>query len=70
MQNSTPGVLHSIYTPVPSIFSGGYFCSYDTMHLTWGVLVMQNLNQKGSLTNDHCAGYLRMLCRMVISLRY
>ncbi|KAF8432120.1 hypothetical protein L210DRAFT_3507605 [Boletus edulis BED1] len=33
-----PGVLHSVYTPVPSIFSGGYFYSYNTMHLTQGYL--------------------------------
>ncbi|KAF8414637.1 hypothetical protein L210DRAFT_3658740 [Boletus edulis BED1] len=65
-----PGVLHSVYTPVPSIFSGGYFYSYDTMHLTRGVLALSNVEQKGSLTNDHRAGYLRTLCRMVIGLRY
>ncbi|KAG8220308.1 hypothetical protein J3R82DRAFT_3500 [Butyriboletus roseoflavus] len=29
-----PGVLHSVYTPVPSIFNGGYFYNYETMHLT------------------------------------
>ncbi|KAF8449185.1 hypothetical protein L210DRAFT_3640789 [Boletus edulis BED1] len=35
-----PGALHSVYTPVPFIFSGGYFYSYNTMHLIWEVLAM------------------------------
>ncbi|KAF8119270.1 hypothetical protein EV363DRAFT_1074350, partial [Boletus edulis] len=65
-----PGVLHSVYTPVRSIFSGGYFYRYDTMHLTPGVLQIQNLDQEGTLTDDHRPGFLRTTYRTVVALRY
>ena len=65
-----PGVLHCVYTPVASIFSGGYFYTYDTMHITRAVLSLPTLDDKGSLTNDERPGYLRTLCRMLIALRY
>ncbi|KAG8221214.1 hypothetical protein J3R82DRAFT_2792 [Butyriboletus roseoflavus] len=63
-----PGVLHSIYTPVPSIFNGGYFYNYETMHLTRAALSSSSEEDKNSLTNDHRPGYFRTLCRMVIAL--
>lgn len=65
-----PGVLHTVYTPVPSIFSGGYFYNYETMHLTRAVLFMKSVEEKGSLTNDERPGFFRTLCRMLIALRY
>ncbi|KAG6370433.1 hypothetical protein JVT61DRAFT_12048 [Boletus reticuloceps] len=70
MMFQPPGVLHSVYTLVPSIFSGGYFYSYDTMHLTRAVLSMRTMDQQGSRTNDHRTGFLWTLCWMVIALRY
>lgn len=65
-----PGVLHCVYTPVSSIFTGGYFYSYETMHLTRAVLSMPSLEEQDSLTNDERPGFLRTLCRMLIALRY
>ncbi|KAG8214274.1 hypothetical protein J3R82DRAFT_9218 [Butyriboletus roseoflavus] len=65
-----PGVMHCVYTPVPSIFSGGYFYNYQTMHLTRAVLSMSTLDDPNSLTNDERPGFIRTLCRMLIALRY
>ncbi|KAF8134211.1 hypothetical protein EV363DRAFT_1160900 [Boletus edulis] len=65
-----PGVLHCVYTPVPSIVSGGYFYHYETMHLTRATLSMIPVDKPGSLTNDDRPGYFRTLCRMLIALRY
>ncbi|KAH7904348.1 hypothetical protein BJ138DRAFT_1119503 [Hygrophoropsis aurantiaca] len=50
-----------------SVFSGGYFYNYNTMHLTRAVLSMVKHQH---LTNDSRPGYFRTLCRMVIALRY
>ncbi|KAH7916862.1 hypothetical protein BV22DRAFT_1052859, partial [Leucogyrophana mollusca] len=63
-----PGILHTVYTPVPAIFSGGYFYNYNTMHLTRQVLLMAYLDEEGTHTNDHRPGFFRTLCRMVIAL--
>lgn len=65
-----PGVLHSVYTPVPSAFTGGYFFSYATMAQTRAVLSLLSVQEPGSLTNDERPGFKRTLSRMLISLRY
>jgi hypothetical protein len=56
-----------VYTPVPSIFSGGYFFHYETMHLTE---MTRSLKNPEELTNDKRNGSFRTLCRMLIALRY
>ena len=43
-------MLHCIYTPVSSVFSSGY--NYQTMHLTWTVISLPDVDKEGSLTND------------------
>lgn len=65
-----PGILHCVYTPVPSIFSGGYFYHYETMHLTRAVLSMIPVDNDDTLTNDDSPGFFRTVCRMLIALRY
>ncbi|KAG9309164.1 hypothetical protein JVU11DRAFT_10875 [Chiua virens] len=65
-----PGVLHTVYTPVPSIFTGGYFFSYETLHLTRAVSSLLPVQHDESLTNDERPGFMRTLCRMLIALRY
>jgi hypothetical protein len=65
-----PGVIHSVYTPVPSLFTRGYFYHYETMHLTRAVMSLGSVNDDDSLTNDERPGFLRTLGRMLIALRY
>lgn len=65
-----PGVLHCVYTPVPSLFVGGYFYHYETMHLTRATLSIGSINDEDSLTNDERPGFIRTLSRMIIALRY
>ena len=65
-----PGVLHCVYTPTASIFTGGYFYSEACMHLTRAVLSLGSVHDEDSLTNDDRPGFLRTLCRMLIALRY
>ncbi|KAF9219652.1 hypothetical protein BS17DRAFT_769872 [Gyrodon lividus] len=56
-----PGVLHCVYTPVPAVFSGGYFYNYQTFHLTHAVL---SIPYKDQLTNDGRLGFFHTLCQM------
>ena len=49
----TPGVMHAVYTPVPSIFTGSSFWVWEAMHLTRMSRKSDHL-EGGSLTNvDH-----------------
>ncbi|KAG6370279.1 hypothetical protein JVT61DRAFT_12230 [Boletus reticuloceps] len=64
-----PVALHCVYTPVASVFTGGYFYNYETMHLTRAGLQMY-FAKDDELTNDERPGFHRTLCRMLIALRY
>ncbi|KAG6372929.1 hypothetical protein JVT61DRAFT_6963 [Boletus reticuloceps] len=52
----SPVALHCVYTPVPSVFSGGYFYNYETMHLTRAGLHMY-FSKDDELTNDEQPGF-------------
>lgn len=48
-----PGQFHEVYTPVPTVSTGGHFYSLDTMHLT-EVIKKYDLDTDGVNTNhDH-----------------
>ena len=55
-----------VYTAQASIFTGGYFFNYETLHHT---KVVRSLGRP-DLTNDRRDGSFRTLCRMMINLRY
>jgi len=63
-----PSVMHMVYTPIPSIFTGGYFFTYETMHLTR--LALHLHKKRADFTNDRRAGTIRTLSRMMMALRY
>lgn len=62
-----------VFTPVPSVMSGGHFLCYDTMHLTEFALVFDlGLDQKKKrrieASNALHPGTLRVVYRMAIAL--
>lgn len=68
-----PGLNHMVYTPVPTVMSGGHFLAYDTMHLTEFALVFdlgldQNRVRRVEATNALHPGVLRSVYRMAIAL--
>ncbi|KAI6117769.1 hypothetical protein EV401DRAFT_2072319 [Pisolithus croceorrhizus] len=66
-----PGVNHMVYTPVPTVMSGGHFLTYETMHLTEMALTLDFGLGKEDIqhaTNALHPGTLRKVYRMVIAL--
>ncbi|KAJ8078239.1 hypothetical protein PM082_000445 [Marasmius tenuissimus] len=63
-----PGLLHLVYTPVPSVFSGSSFWNYQTLHLT-GASLRADSQLAEYLTNvDHdYALIFRSLVRLALS---
>ncbi|KAG1784503.1 uncharacterized protein HD556DRAFT_1451702 [Suillus plorans] len=64
-----PGVVHAVYTPVPSFSTGGHFYHYSCMHLT-EVSRYIDAEVGGSATNQAMDHALETLRRMVIMLPY
>ncbi|KAF5336659.1 hypothetical protein D9758_016744 [Tetrapyrgos nigripes] len=62
-----PGTLHMVYTPRASITIGGFFWSYDMLHLTE---FARNLNTKhgDSTTNQEHANLNQTFVRMTLAL--
>ncbi|KAF8119971.1 hypothetical protein EV363DRAFT_1193812 [Boletus edulis] len=68
-----PGINHMVYTPRPSVMSGGHMYSYDTMHLTEFVIVFdhgidQGGRQRPQASNAIHPGMLRKVYRMALAL--
>jgi len=59
-----------MYTPIPSIFAGGYFYNYETMHLTQAALSLPSVDKEDSFTNNDHPGFLCTLSWMHVILRY
>lgn len=62
-----------VYTPMPTVMSGGHFLCYDTMHLTEFSLTFDlGLDQKGEQrlqgSNALHPGVLRKVYRMALAL--
>lgn len=61
-----------VYTPVPSIMSGGHFLTYDTMHLSEMAvsfdLGLDSHEPRHHVTNAVHPGMLRKVYRMAIAL--
>ncbi|KAG2045851.1 hypothetical protein BDR06DRAFT_1015241 [Suillus hirtellus] len=64
-----PGVVHGVYTPVPSFAMGGHFYHYSCMHLT-ELSRYIDAEVGGSATNQAMDHALETLRRMVIMLPY
>lgn len=64
-----PGVVHAVYTPVPSFCTGGHFYHYACMHLTELSRYVDAEVAKTS-TNQDMEHALETLRRMVIALPY
>lgn len=68
-----PGANHMVYTPQPTIMSGGHFLSYDTMHLTEFWLCFDlgrdvKWRSRAHASNSSHPGMLRKVYRMVMAL--
>ena len=63
-----PGQFHEVYTPVPSITSGGHFYSYDTMHLT-GATCDFDKATGGDFTNHFHESPLLTMSMMINNMR-
>ncbi|KAI6001233.1 hypothetical protein EDD15DRAFT_2230494 [Pisolithus albus] len=66
-----PGVNHMVYTPVPTVMSGGHFLTYETMHLTEMALTLDS--ELGNEDMQHATdalypGTLRKVYHMAIAL--
>lgn len=62
-----------VYTPIPTVMSGGHFLAYDTMHLTEFALVFDlGLDRKGEGraegSNSNHPGILHKVYRMAMAL--
>ncbi|KAG2081945.1 uncharacterized protein F5147DRAFT_783481 [Suillus discolor] len=64
-----PGVVHAVYTPVPSFSTGGHFYHYSCMHLTELARYI-DAEVGESTTNQAMDHALETLRRMVIMLPY
>ncbi|KAG1895711.1 uncharacterized protein F5891DRAFT_984014 [Suillus fuscotomentosus] len=64
-----PGVVHGVYTPVPSFATGGHFYNYSCMHLM-ELSRYIDTEVEGSATNQAMDHALETLRRMVIMLPY
>ena len=62
-----PGTFHTVYTPTPSIFTGRFLYTYDTMHLTE---VSQRVNMKAGnfVTNQDWTLHLNTFCLLALGL--
>ena len=62
-----PGTFHMVYTPTPSIFTGQFLYTYDTMHLTE---TSQRVNMKAGnfVMNQDWALHLNTFCLLVLAL--
>lgn len=66
-----PGVNHMVYTPVPTVMSGGHFLTYEAMHLTEMALTLDfglGNEDMQHATNALHPGTLRKVYRMAIAL--
>lgn len=62
-----PGTFHTVYTPTPSIFTGGFLYTYDTMHLTE---MSQRVNMKAGnfITNQYWTLHLNTFYLLALAL--
>lgn len=64
-----PGIVHAVYTPVPSFCTGGHFYNYSCMHLT-ELSRYVDAEVARTSTNQDMEHALETLRRMVIALPY
>ncbi|KAG1825323.1 hypothetical protein DFJ58DRAFT_738539 [Suillus subalutaceus] len=64
-----PGVVHAVYTPVPSFSTGGHFYHYSCMHLT-ELSRFIDAESASTTTNQDMEHALETLRRMVIAIPY
>ncbi|TCD59763.1 hypothetical protein EIP91_011524 [Steccherinum ochraceum] len=63
-----PGQFHEVYTPIPTVSTGGHFYSFDTMHLSETAMYF-NHNRRGVDTNFNHPSTSLTACLMMNSIK-